>query len=60
MPNLTLGAPIVKCLRKHTKAFLDCHLMARTSDESISWPVPKSRDGTIWAEGRISFLFFSR
>lgn len=27
MPNLTLGAPIVKCLRKHTKMFLDCHLM---------------------------------
>jgi ribulose-phosphate 3-epimerase len=27
VPNLTLGAPIVKSLRKHTEAFLDCHLM---------------------------------
>lgn len=27
MPNLTLGAPIVKSLRKHTGAFLDVHLM---------------------------------
>jgi len=25
--NLTIGAPVVKSLRKHTKAFLDCHLM---------------------------------
>lgn len=27
MPNLTLGHPVVKCLRKHTTAFLDCHVM---------------------------------
>ena len=27
MPNLTLGAPIVRSLRKHTAAFLDVHLM---------------------------------
>ena len=28
VPNLTLGAPIVKSLRKHMpRAFLDCHLM---------------------------------
>lgn len=27
VPNLTLGAPIIKSLRKHTTAFLDCHLM---------------------------------
>ncbi|KAL9649119.1 hypothetical protein ABK040_008495 [Willaertia magna] len=25
--NLTIGAPVVKSLRKHTKGFLDCHLM---------------------------------
>jgi ribulose-phosphate 3-epimerase len=25
--NLTFGAPIVKCVRKHTKGYLDCHLM---------------------------------
>jgi ribulose-phosphate 3-epimerase len=27
VPNLTLGAPIVKSLRKHTSMPLDCHLM---------------------------------
>ena len=27
VPNLTLGAPIVESLRKHTQAYLDCHLM---------------------------------
>ncbi|KAJ1556152.1 hypothetical protein HK405_006173 [Cladochytrium tenue] len=27
VPNLTIGAPVVKSLRKHTTAFLDCHLM---------------------------------
>ncbi|GAB4817598.1 hypothetical protein N2152v2_004644 [Parachlorella kessleri] len=27
VPNLTLGAPIVKSLRKHTNGYLDCHLM---------------------------------
>lgn len=26
VPNLTIGPPVVKSLRKHTKAFLDCHL----------------------------------
>ncbi|KAI8801187.1 ribulose-phosphate 3-epimerase [Cladochytrium replicatum] len=27
VPNITLGAPIIKCLRQHTNAFLDCHMM---------------------------------
>jgi len=27
VPNLTLGAPIVKSLRQHSAAFFDCHLM---------------------------------
>ncbi|XP_012457142.1 ribulose-phosphate 3-epimerase, cytoplasmic isoform isoform X2 [Gossypium raimondii] len=27
VPNLTIGAPVIESLRKHTKAFLDCHLM---------------------------------
>ena len=27
VPNLTFGAPVVKSLRKATKAILDCHLM---------------------------------
>jgi hypothetical protein len=27
VPNLTIGAPVIKSLRKHTSMFLDCHLM---------------------------------
>ena len=27
VPNLTIGPPVVACIRKHTDALLDCHLM---------------------------------
>jgi ribulose-phosphate 3-epimerase len=27
VPNLTIGPPVVKSLRPHTKLYLDCHLM---------------------------------
>ncbi|TYJ28373.1 hypothetical protein E1A91_A07G254700v1 [Gossypium mustelinum] len=27
VPNLTIGAPVIESLRKHTKAYLDCHLI---------------------------------
>jgi ribulose-phosphate 3-epimerase len=27
VPNITIGAPVLKSLRKHTEAFFDCHLM---------------------------------
>ncbi|KAG4140072.1 hypothetical protein ERO13_D07G234100v2 [Gossypium hirsutum] len=27
VPNLTIGAPVIESLRKHTKAYLDCHLL---------------------------------
>ncbi|GLT63562.1 hypothetical protein SLA2020_361190 [Shorea laevis] len=27
VPNLSIGAPIIGSLRKHSKAYLDCHLM---------------------------------
>src|SRR5436305_13987101 len=27
VPNLSIGPPVVKSLRKHTELFLDCHLM---------------------------------
>jgi hypothetical protein len=27
VPNLTIGAPVVASLRKHSEAFFDCHLM---------------------------------
>eukprot|EP00698_Gefionella_okellyi_P001897 TRINITY_DN1174_c0_g1_i1.p2 TRINITY_DN1174_c0_g1~~TRINITY_DN1174_c0_g1_i1.p2 ORF type:complete len:227 (+),score=50.51 TRINITY_DN1174_c0_g1_i1:84-683(+) len=35
VPNLTLGAPIVKSLRKHTSAFLDCHLMVSVPEQWV-------------------------
>jgi len=35
VPNLTLGAPVVKSLRKVTKLPLDCHLMIDNPDEFI-------------------------
>lgn len=33
--NLTLGAPVVKCLRKHTNAFLDVHLMVSEPEKWV-------------------------
>jgi ribulose-phosphate 3-epimerase len=35
VPNLTLGPPVVKCLRKATSLPLDCHLMIENADEFI-------------------------
>ena len=35
VPNITLGPPIVRSLRKHTKLPLDCHLMIENPDEYI-------------------------
>jgi ribulose-phosphate 3-epimerase len=35
VPNITLGPPVVKCLRKVTKLPLDCHLMIENSDAFI-------------------------
>ena len=35
VPNITLGPPIVKSLRKFTKLPLDCHLMIENPDEFI-------------------------
>ena len=35
VPNLTLGAPIVKSLRAHTKAVLDCHLMVTHPEQWV-------------------------
>lgn len=37
VPNLTFGAPVVKCLRKHTPAaFFDCHLMVSKPAQWVS------------------------
>lgn len=47
VPNLTIGAPVVQSLRKHSDAFFDCHLMVTApqqwvqvspvSIQSVSW-----------------------
>jgi ribulose-phosphate 3-epimerase len=36
VPNLTLGAPVVRSLRKHTRALLDCHLMVEHPEDYIA------------------------
>jgi ribulose-phosphate 3-epimerase len=35
VPNITLGPPVVKSLRKHTSLPLDCHLMIENADNFI-------------------------
>jgi ribulose-phosphate 3-epimerase len=35
VPNLTFGAPVVKCLRKRTELFFDCHLMVEQPENYI-------------------------
>ena len=35
VPNITIGPPVVKSLRKATKLPLDCHLMIENPDEFI-------------------------
>ncbi|KAJ3035880.1 hypothetical protein HDV00_003353 [Rhizophlyctis rosea] len=36
VPNITLGAPIIKCLRKHmTDVFLDCHMMVSNPEQWV-------------------------
>ncbi|MFK8137073.1 MAG: ribulose-phosphate 3-epimerase [Bdellovibrionales bacterium] len=35
VPNLTIGAPVVKSLRKSTNAFLDVHLMITEPENSV-------------------------
>jgi len=36
VPNITIGAPVVKSLRKATRLPLDCHLMIENADEYIT------------------------
>lgn len=33
--NLTIGPPVIKSLRKHTKGFIDCHLMVTNPEKWI-------------------------
>lgn len=35
VPNLTFGAPVVKCLRKKTGMFFDCHLMVERPEDYV-------------------------
>ncbi len=35
VPNLTIGPPVVKCLRRATRLPLDCHLMIENPDQYI-------------------------
>ena len=35
VPNITLGAPVIKCLRPRTKATFDVHLMIERPDDAI-------------------------
>lgn len=35
VPNLTIGPCVVKSLRKHTTAFLDCHLMVTNPEDYV-------------------------
>ncbi|KAM3582347.1 RIBULOSE-phosphate 3-epimerase [Umbelopsis sp. WA50703] len=35
VPNLTMGAPIISCLRKHTEAFFDCHMMVAKPEQWV-------------------------
>ncbi len=35
VPNITIGPPVAKSLRKATKLPLDCHLMIENADEFI-------------------------
>jgi ribulose-phosphate 3-epimerase len=35
VPNLTIGPPVVKSLRKHTDLYLDCHLMITNPDKYL-------------------------
>jgi len=36
VPNLTLGAPVVSSLRKHSAAYFDCHLMVSNPEQWVS------------------------
>jgi ribulose-phosphate 3-epimerase len=35
VPNLTIGPPVLKSLRKHTQLPIDCHLMIENPDEYV-------------------------
>ena len=52
VPNLTFGAPVVKCIRKYTELFFDCHLM-------ISDPLKYAKDFAAAGADLITFHYES-
>ena len=52
VPNLTFGAPVVKCIRKYTELFFDCHLM-------ISNPLKYAKDFAAAGADLITFHYES-
>jgi ribulose-phosphate 3-epimerase len=36
VPNITFGPPVIKAIRKRTKAFFDCHLMIAPADPYLA------------------------
>lgn len=36
VPNITWGAPVIKSLRRHSKAFFDCHMMVAKPEQWVS------------------------
>ncbi|KAL0344118.1 UNVERIFIED_CONTAM: Ribulose-phosphate 3-epimerase, cytoplasmic isoform [Sesamum angustifolium] len=49
VPNLTIGAPVIESLRKHTKAYLDCHLMVTNPLDYVE-PLGKAGASDNWRE----------
>lgn len=45
VPNLTLGAPVIAALRKHTRCFLDCHLMVTHPEQWVDDFAKAGADG---------------
>jgi ribulose-phosphate 3-epimerase len=45
VPNLTIGPPVIKSLRKATRLPLDCHLMVENADDLIE---PLAEAGANW------------
>src|SRR5437588_10357490 len=46
VPNLTIGPPVVRSLRRHTDLFLDCHLMV-TDPGSLLEPLAEAGAGGV-------------
>jgi len=51
VPNLTIGPPVVKALKRITELPLDVHLMISNADETLEWYLDAGADGlTVHAE----------